>query len=47
MAGSRFLQSHLKSLQDNPPRQYVDSLSVKKAVEAAIKKLDAPHCSSN
>jgi len=42
-----FLAAHLKSLQDYPPRQGADSLSMKKAVEEAMKKLENPNGSSN
>ena len=42
-----FLAAHLKSLQDYPPRQGADSLSMKKAVEDAMKKLENPNGSSN
>jgi arylsulfatase len=46
-AASRFLQAHLKTLADFPPRQTADSLSMKKAVEQAMKKLDNPRGSNN
>lgn len=39
-AGSAFLAAHLKSLNDFPPRQTAESLSMKKAVEAAMKKIE-------
>jgi arylsulfatase len=42
-----FLAAHLKSLQDYPPSQGADTLSMKKAVEEAMKKLDNPRGSSN
>jgi arylsulfatase A-like enzyme len=42
-----FLAAHLKSLQDFPPSQGADTLSMKKAVEEAMKKLDNPRGSSN
>jgi len=42
-----FLAAHLKSLQDFPPSQGADTLSMKKAVEDAMKKLEKPHGSSN
>ena len=45
--GCPFLAAHLKSLQDFPPRQGADTLSMKKAVEDAMKKLDNPHGSSD
>jgi arylsulfatase len=42
-----FLAAHLKSLQEFPPSQGADTLSMKKAVEEAMKKLDNPAASSN
>jgi len=46
-AASRFLQAHLKSLQEFPPRQGADTLSMRKAIEDSMKKLDNPAASSN
>jgi arylsulfatase len=46
-AAGSFLAAHLKSLQDFPPRQAADTLSMKKAVEGAMKKLENPAGSSN
>jgi arylsulfatase len=46
-AGGPFLAAHLKSLSDYPPRQAADSLSMKKAIEKAMKLLENPHGSSN
>lgn len=46
-AAGPFLGAHLKSLQDYPPRQGADSLSMKKAIEGAMKKMDNPNSSSN
>ena len=46
-AAGPFLAAHIKSLQDYPPRQGADSLSMKKAIEEAMKKMDSPHGSSN
>jgi len=46
-AAGPFLAAHLKSLSDYPPRQAADSLSMKKAVERAMKVLENPHGSSN
>jgi arylsulfatase len=40
-AAGSFLQAHLQSLADYPPRQTADTLSMKKAVDEAMKKLDA------
>jgi arylsulfatase len=42
-----FLAAHLKSLQEFPPSQGADTLSMKKAIEGAMKQLEAPHGSSN
>ena len=46
-AATPFLAAHLKSLQDYPPRQAADSLSLKKAIEGAMKKMDRPNSSSD
>jgi arylsulfatase len=46
-AAGPFLAAHLKSLQDFPPSQGADTLSMRKAVEAAMKKLENPVASSN
>ena len=46
-AASPFLAAHLKSLQEYPPRQAADSLSMQKAIESAMKKMENPHGSSN
>jgi arylsulfatase len=46
-AAGPFLAAHLKSLQDYPPRQGADTLSMKKAVDEAMKKLENPVGSSN
>jgi len=46
-AASPFLGEHLKSLQDYPPRQGADSLSMKKVIEGAMKKMDSPAGGSN
>ena len=46
-ASSRFLAEHLKSLAEYPPRQGADSLSMKKAIEKAMSKLESPQGSSN
>ena len=46
-AAGPFLAAHLKSLQEFPPRQGADSLSMKKAIEEAMKRMDSPHGSSN
>ena len=42
-----FIQTHLKSLMEFPPSQGADTLSLKKALDEMMKKLEAPHGSSN
>jgi arylsulfatase len=37
----------LKSLQDFPPSQGADTLSMHKAIEEAMRKMETPHGSSN
>jgi arylsulfatase A-like enzyme len=39
-AAGPFLAAHLKSIADFPPRQTAESLSMKKAVEGAMKKME-------
>jgi arylsulfatase len=46
-AAGPFLAAHLKSMQEYPPRQGADSLSMKTAIEEAMKKMDSPQGSSN
>jgi len=46
-AAGPFLAAHLKSLQEYPPSQGADTLSMKKAIENAMAKMDSPHGSSN
>ncbi|KAA1000539.1 arylsulfatase [Paraburkholderia panacisoli] len=46
-AAGPFLAAHLKTLQEFPPSQGADTLSMKKAIEGAMQKLDNPHGSSN
>lgn len=46
-AAGPFLAAHLKSLQDFPPSQGADTLSMKKAVDEAMKKLENPARSSD
>jgi arylsulfatase len=46
-AATPFLVEHLKSLQEYPPSQGSDTLSMKKAIETAMKKMEDPHGSSN
>jgi arylsulfatase len=44
---SPFIAAHLKSLKEYPPSQGADTLSMQKAIEGAMKKLEDPHGSSN
>jgi arylsulfatase len=46
-AASPYLAEHLKSLQEYPPRQGADSLSMKKAIETAMSKMENPRGASN
>ena len=46
-ATSPFLAAHLKSLADYPPSQGNDTLSLRKAMEEAMRKLDNVKGSSN
>jgi len=46
-AAGPFLAAHLKSLEEFPPSQGADTLSMKKAVDTAMKKLENPGGSSN
>lgn len=46
-AASPFLAAHLKSIAEFPPSQGADTLSMQKAIEKAMAKLDSPHGSSN
>ena len=46
-AAGPFLAAHLKGLQDFPPSQGADTLSMKKAIESAMQKMDNPRGSSN
>jgi len=46
-AAGPFLAAHLKSLQDYPPRQGADTLSMKKAIDETMKKMENPGGSSN
>jgi arylsulfatase len=46
-AASAYLQAHLKSLQEYPPRQGADTLSMKKAIDDTMRKLNTPAGSSN
>jgi len=42
-----FLAAHLKSLQDFPPSQGADTLSMKKAIDEAMRKMENPRASNN
>ena len=46
-AAKQFLAVQIKSLQDFPPRQGADTLSLKKAIDGAMEKLGNPNASSN
>jgi arylsulfatase len=46
-AAGPFIAAHLKSLQDYPPSQGADTLSMKVALEKAMAKLQNPNGSSN
>ena len=46
-AAGPFLVEHLKSLEEFPPSQGADTLSMKKAIDNAMKKLESPAGSSN
>lgn len=46
-AATPFVAAHLKSLQAYPPRQAADTLSLHKALEAAMNRLESSHTSNN
>jgi arylsulfatase len=46
-AAQSFIRTHLKSLQDFPPRQGADTLSLHKALESAMAKMEAAKTSNN
>ena len=46
-AASPFLAAHLKSLKDFPPRQGADTLSLHKAIEGAMAKMEAAKTTNN
>ena len=46
-ASGPFLAEHLKSLMDFPPSQGSDTLSMRKAIEETMKKMESPNKSSN
>jgi arylsulfatase len=46
-AGQSFIRDHLKSLMDFPPRQGADTLSLHRALEGAMAKMEAARTSNN
>lgn len=46
-AASPFIAEHLRSLMEYPPRQEADTLSIKKALEGVMKKMENPKGASN
>ena len=46
-AAGPFLAAHLKSLREFPPSQGADTMSMKKAIEQAMAKMESPGGSSN
>jgi len=46
-AAGPFIAAHLQSLMEFPPSQGADTLSMKKALEEAQRKMETPHGSSN
>jgi arylsulfatase A-like enzyme len=46
-ASGPFIAAHLKSLSDYPPRQKADTLSLKKALEEVMKKMNNPISGNN
>jgi arylsulfatase len=46
-AAGPFIAAHLESLQEYPPSEGADTLSLKKALETAMNELQNPHGSSN
>ena len=46
-AAGPFIAAHLKSLMEYPPRQKADTLSLKKALEDAMKKMENPTGGNN
>jgi len=46
-AAQSFIRDHLKSLKEYPPRQGADTLSLHKALEAAMAKMEAARTSNN
>jgi len=46
-AAGPYLAAHLKSLEDFPPSQGSDTLSMKKAIDETMKKMESPNRSCN
>ena len=46
-AAGPIIAAHLKTLMEFPPSQGADTLSMKKALEEAQRKMETPHGSSN
>ncbi len=46
-AAAPFIATHIKSLMDFPPRQKADTLSLKKALEGVMQKLESPKAGNN
>jgi len=46
-AATPFIAAHLKSLTEFPPSQGADTLSMKKAIDGVMKKMENPVGSSN
>jgi arylsulfatase len=46
-AASPFIAAHLKSLVEFPPSQGADTLSMRKAIEGVMKKMESPRGSNN
>ena len=46
-AAGPFIAEHLKSITDYPPRQKADTLSLKKALEGVMKKMENPNSGGN
>jgi arylsulfatase A-like enzyme len=46
-AAGPFIAAHLKSLQDYPPSQAADTLSMKKAIEGVMRKMENPKGGNN
>jgi hypothetical protein len=46
-AAQSFIREHLKSLKDYPPRQGADTLSMHKALETAMARMEAAKTANN